>query len=70
MARNRYDQASRYAAKMDPPGFLCWQLRVPTLPLRAGCHAHGLALSITNIVQARSDDSRPVSDTMMGGPSG
>src|SRR5262249_27709329 len=33
MARNRYDQASRYGAKMDPPGFLCWLLRVPALPL-------------------------------------
>ena len=33
MARNRYDQASRYGAKMDPPVFLAWLLRVPALPL-------------------------------------
>jgi hypothetical protein len=33
MSRNPYDQASRYAAKMDPAGFLCWLLRVMALPL-------------------------------------
>lgn len=26
MARNFYDQASRYLAKLDPPGVLCWLL--------------------------------------------
>jgi hypothetical protein len=33
MSRNRYDQASRYAAKLDPTGFLCWLLQVLALPL-------------------------------------
>src|SRR5262245_42237626 len=27
MTRNYYDQASRYAAKLDPPGFVRWVLR-------------------------------------------
>ena len=27
MAVNRFDQASRYAAKLDPPGLLRWLLR-------------------------------------------
>ena len=24
MTQNRFDQASRYAAKLDPPGFFRW----------------------------------------------
>ena len=28
--QNVYDQASRYLAKLDPPGFLCWLLELPT----------------------------------------
>jgi hypothetical protein len=33
MSRNRFDQASRYTAKMDPTGFSAWLLGVPALPL-------------------------------------
>jgi hypothetical protein len=29
MAQNEFDQASRYAAKLDPVGFLSWLLRLP-----------------------------------------
>lgn len=29
MAVNEFDQASRYTAKLDPPGFLAWALGVP-----------------------------------------
>jgi hypothetical protein len=29
MAQNEFDQASRYAAKLDPAGFLSWLLRLP-----------------------------------------
>jgi hypothetical protein len=34
MARNFFDQASRYAAKLDPPGFLSWLLGVPSVAFR------------------------------------
>jgi hypothetical protein len=33
MSRNRFDQASRYAAKLEPADFLAWLLGVPALPL-------------------------------------
>ncbi|MBY0522841.1 MAG: hypothetical protein K2R98_05565 [Gemmataceae bacterium] len=32
MARNRFDQASRYAAKLDPAGFIAWLLGGLPLP--------------------------------------
>jgi hypothetical protein len=31
MTKNFYDQAARYAAKLDPPGFLRWVLRMAAL---------------------------------------
>src|SRR5258707_1531271 len=34
MARNYYDQAARYAAKLDPAGFVRWVLRLRTLLFR------------------------------------
>jgi hypothetical protein len=34
MPRNRFDQASRYGAKLDAVGFLCWRLREDPATLR------------------------------------
>ncbi len=34
MTRNRFDQASRYAAKLDPVGFLRWLFGVEVVPFR------------------------------------
>jgi hypothetical protein len=33
MSRNRFDQASRYAAKLEPACFVAWLLGTPALPL-------------------------------------
>ncbi len=34
MPANHFDQASRYTAKLDPPGFLRWLMNQPALPVR------------------------------------
>lgn len=36
MAANVYDQTARYAARLDPPGFLAWALGVPAADLGFG----------------------------------
>ncbi|MCI0462037.1 MAG: hypothetical protein L0Z62_34225, partial [Gemmataceae bacterium] len=34
MTQNQFDQASRYLAKLDPLGFLCWLLRLLNVEIR------------------------------------
>jgi hypothetical protein len=45
MATNRFDQACRYLAKLDPVGLLCWLLRKspPELRFRAWLDTRTLA---------------------------